>query len=317
MKNIYSNIAKVNNSNTSKAIKYLKKNQVIGVPTETVYGLAGNAYSNIAVKKIYSLKKRPKINPLIIHYYSMKSLSKDAQLNKNFLKLHKNFCPGPLTFVLKKKNSSKVSSHATAKLDTIAVRFPKNSIIRNILKKIKFPLAIPSANKSAGISPVKASHVVEEFGEQIKMILNGGDCKIGIESTVIDLSKKIRILRPGFVDISKITKIIKSKVLLKNNSNKIKAPGALKKHYSPDIPMKLNQKKGFKNYAFIAFGKNYVKSKNTFNLSKKSNLQEAARNLYKIFRKIKNSNYKKIYVAKIPNKGIGVAINDRLKHAAN
>ena len=244
MKNIYSNIAKVNNSNTSKAIKYLKKNQVIGVPTETVYGLAGNAYSNIAVKKIYSLKKRPKINPLIIHYYSMKSLSKDAQLNKNFLKLYKNFCPGPLTFVLKKKNSSKVSSHATAKLDTIAVRFPKNSIIRNILKKIKFPLAIPSANKSAGISPVKASHVVEEFGEQIKMILNGGDCKIGIESTVIDLSNKIRILRPGFVDISKITKIIKSKVLLKNNSNKIKAPGALKKHYSPGIPMKLNQKKG-------------------------------------------------------------------------
>ena len=133
MKNIYSNIAKVNNSNTSKAIKYLKKNQVIGVPTETVYGLAGNAYSNIAVKKIYSLKKRPKINPLIIHYYNVKSLAKDAILNKNFLKLYKNFCPGPLTFVLKKKKSSKVSRHATAKLDTIAVRFPKNNIIRKRL----------------------------------------------------------------------------------------------------------------------------------------------------------------------------------------
>jgi|TARA_B110000444_G_scaffold234396_1_gene244661 L-threonylcarbamoyladenylate synthase len=317
MKNIYSNIAKVNNSNTSKAIKYLKKNQVIGVPTETVYGLAGNAYSNIAVKKIYSLKKRPKINPLIIHYYNVKSLAKDAILNKNFLKLYKNFCPGPLTFVLKKKKSSKVSRHATAKLDTIAVRFPKNNIIRNILKKIKFPLAIPSANKSTGVSPVQASHVAEEFGRTIKMILNGGNCKIGIESTVVDLSKKIRILRPGFVGISKISKVINFKVLSKNNSSKIKAPGALKKHYSPGIPMKLNQKRGFKNYAFIVFGKDYIKSKNTFNLSKKSNLQEAARNLYKIFRKIKNSKYKKIYVAKIPNKGIGVAINDRLKHAAN
>ena len=317
MKNIYSNILKNNNNNIRLAIKHLKNNGLIGLPTETVYGLAGNAYSDKAVKKIYNVKKRPSKNPLIIHYGKIQDLYKDAELNSNFFKLYKNFCPGPITFILKKKTSSKISKIATAKLSTIAVRFPKNIIAKLVLKKIDFPLAIPSANKSSGISPVTPKDVFEEFGNKIKIILNGGKCKIGIESTVIDLTGKPKILRPGFISPTLISKIIKTKVSVEKKHKNIKSPGSLKKHYSPGIPIVLNQKKFYKNHAFIVIGKKYKKNKNTFNLSKKFNLNEAARNLYKIFRKIKNNNYKKIYVVKIPNKNIGIAINDRLKHAAS
>jgi|TARA_B100001093_G_scaffold399383_1_gene386850 L-threonylcarbamoyladenylate synthase len=316
MKNIYSNIYKVNKSNIARTVKYLKKDHVIGVPTETVYGLAGNAYSARAVKKIYELKNRPKINPLIIHYNNIDDLSDDAYLNVKFIKLYNKLCPGPVTFILKKKRLSQISKIATSGMSTVAVRFPKNKVIKNLLKILKFPLAIPSANKSNSISPIKPEDIIDEFGKKIKIILDGGKCKIGIESTVVDMTGVTQILRPGIIDSKIISNILKSKVSYKKNSVKIKAPGALRKHYSPGIPMMLNQKKCDKNNAFIIFGKRYKQNTNTFNLSKNSNLNEAARNLYKIFRKIKNKEYKKIYVVKIPNKKVGIAINDRLRRAA-
>ncbi len=316
MKNIYSNILKVNKKNLFKAIKYLKKDEVIGIPTETVYGLAGNAYSAKSIKKIYKLKKRPKINPLIIHYYSANELLKDVKLDKRFYSLYNRFCPGPITFVLNKKNNSRVSKYATSNLSTIAVRFPKHEVVRNILKSLKFPLAMPSANKSSGISPVDSKDVFEEFGKNLKLIIDGGNCKIGIESTVVDLTGKVKILRPGIISGNKISKVLKKKILLSKKNKSIKAPGSFKKHYSPGLPMKLNQVESSKNSAFIIFGKKYKKNKHSFNLSENANLREAARNLYKIFRKIKKKNYKKIYVVKIPNIDIGIAINDRLKRAA-
>ena len=316
MKNIYSNILKFNNSNLKKIVKYLKKGGLVGIPTETVYGLSGNAYSDTTVKKIYQIKKRPSKNPLIIHYYSLAELEKDAILNKIFFKLYKKFCPGPITFVLRKKHFSNISVHASSNLKTIAVRFPDHFIIKKILKKIPFPLAIPSANKSGGVSPTSPIDVADEFKKKLKFIINGGSCKIGLESTVVDLTGKLKILRPGYISGKKIGQVIHVKVKLNKNSKKIKSPGMLKKHYSPDIPMKLNQKKSGKDNAFITFGKNYKKTRHTFNLSKKSNLNEAAKNLYKTFRKIKKMKYKKISVVKIPNRGIGIAINDRLKHAA-
>ena len=316
MKNIYSNILKVNNSNLSKAINYLKKKEIIGVPTETVYGLAGNAFSSRAVKKIYTLKKRPFKNPLIIHYYSLEQLKKDVELNNNFFKLYKKFSPGPITFVLKRKKKSLLSNIATAKLGTVAVRFPKNKILRKILRSLNFPLAIPSANKSSHISPVSAEDVVQEFNNSIKIVLNGGQCKIGLESTVVDLTSKPKILRPGLIEPKSISRALNIKVTVNNSSKIIRAPGILKRHYSPGIPMKLNQKEAKDNEAFIVFGKKYKKKKNIFNLSRKSNLNEAAKNLYKILRIIKNKNYKMICVCSIPKNGIGLAINDRLNRAA-
>jgi len=317
MKNIYSNIFKVNNKNLSKAINYLQKKELVGVPTETVYGLAGNAYSSKAVKKIYLLKKRPYKNPLIIHYYSLEQLKKDVELNDNFFKLYKKFCPGPITFVLKKKKNSLLSNIAIANINTAAVRFPKNKTLRKILKSLDFPLAIPSANKSTQISPVSAEDVAQEFHGLIKIILNGGPCKIGLESTVVDLTSKPKILRPGLISPADISKALNRKIVIDQGSKIIKAPGMIKRHYSPGIPMKLNQTKAKNNEAFIVFGKKYKKGKNIFNLSYKSSLNEAAKNLYKTLRLIKNKNYKMICVSSIPQIGIGLAINDRLNRAAN
>jgi len=163
---------------------------------------------------------------------------------------------------------------------------------------------------------VSAEDVAQEFYNSVKIILNGGSCKIGLESTVVDLTSKPKILRPGFIGVATISKALNIKISINNNSRIIKAPGMLKRHYSPGIPMKLNQKKAKNNEAFIVFGKKYKKGKNIFNLSYKSNLDEAAKNLYKTFRLIKNKNYKMICVCSIPQAGIGLAINDRLNRAA-
>ena len=316
MRNIYSNIFNVNNKNLSKAVDYLKKKQLIGVPTETVYGLAGNAYSKEAVKKIYLLKKRPSENPLIIHYLNIEQLKNDVELNSVFYKLYQKFCPGPITFVLKKKKNSLLPSVATSNLKTVAVRIPKNKTIRKILKSLNFPLAIPSANKSTQVSPVSASDVVNEFGASLKFILNGGRCIIGLESTVVDLTSKVKILRPGLINPSDISKVLNKKTYIYKSTKILKSPGMSKRHYSPGIRIKLNQKKAKDNEAFIVFGKKFKKSKNIFNLSNKSNLNEAARNLYKILRLIKKKKYKMICVSSIPQTGIGLAINDRLSRAA-
>ena len=317
MKNIYSNIYKNSQKNLNKAKNLLMKNHIVALPTETVYGLAGNAYKKGAVRKIFNLKKRPRKNPLIIHYDSLNDLKEDAYINSSFLKLYYKFSPGPLTYILKKKKKSKICPLANANLDTIAIRFPKHKDIKKLMKKINFPLAIPSANISSRISPVSANDVIEEFGKKVKFILDGGRSKIGLESTVIKVSKEIKIVRPGLVLKKDIEKVLKKKISFSKKANKIISPGMLKKHYSPGIPMKLNCKTREDKAAFIVFGKRYKKSKNLFNLSKKGNLKEAGKNLYKTFRKIKNLKYKKINVVKISNKGFGIAINDRLKKASN
>jgi len=313
MKNIYKNSLQ----NLNKAKRILNKNNIIAVPTETVYGLAGNAYSNSSIKKIYRLKKRPKKNPLIIHYYNLKKLEKDAYINKDFLKLYKKLSPGPITYILKKKKQSKISPLATGNLKTIAVRFPNNNIIKKLLKNLNYPLSIPSANISTNVSPVKAEDVKDEFGKKIKFILDGGRSKIGLESTVVNLSGKLKILRPGAVSPNEISKILNKRISLTKKFKKINSPGLMKKHYSPGIPIKLNCKIPEQNAAFIVFGKNFKKGKNIFNLSRNGSLNEAAKNLYKTLRNIKNLKYKKINIIKIPNYGLGVAINDRIKKASN
>ena len=315
MKDIYSNIFSFNKKILNKSIANLKKGDVIGLPTETVYGLGGNAYSKIAIQKIYRLKRRPKKNPLIVHYLNYRDADKDVIFNRDFFKLYKKFCPGPITFVLRKKDKSKIQSSATAKLKTVAIRFPNHRTTRSVLKKLNFPLAMPSANLSSRISPVSALDVADEFKKKIKIIINSGNSKIGIESTVISLVGKPKILRPGIIATQTIKKFLKISIIKK--SSKITSPGMLKKHYSPGIPVLLNQKKAGKNCALITFGKKYKNKTNYFNLSKKSDLKEAASNLYKTFRKIKKQGFKKIYVVKIPNLGAGIAINDRLKRAAN
>ena len=315
MRNIYSNIIEMNRKSLTKIEKILTKGQIIALPTETVYGLAGNAYSNSAVKKIYKIKRRPKKNPVILHYYNLSIAENDFHYNKTFLKLYKKFCPGPITFIVRRKKNSRISNHAYSRLDTIAVRFPKHKKIRILLKKLKFPLAMPSANLSGRVSPTSPKDVIDEFKNKIKVV-NGGQCRVGVESTVIDVTGKIKILRPGAINSIDINRILGKKISFSRGGKKIKSPGNLGRHYSPGIPVILNAKKKLKGCAFIVLGKVRKNDKDTFSLSLSANLSEAAKNLYKTLRKIKKLNYKKICVMKIPNKRLGIAINDRLKRAS-
>ncbi|MDC3117377.1 L-threonylcarbamoyladenylate synthase [Candidatus Pelagibacter sp.] len=307
---------KINLANIKKAENLLNKRECVAIPTETVYGIAGNAYSDTACKKIFKLKKRPKNNPLIIHYYNLNRLKDDCDVNDDFLKLYKRFCPGPITFILNQKKTSKISKVATNKKNTLAVRFPKHPVSRNLLKYLKFPIAAPSANISSKISAVTSSDVKDDFGKRIKYILEGGRSSVGVESTIIDLRKKPIILRLGGLEVGIIEKILKKKISINTNPSKISAPGQLRIHYSPGIPIRLNVNKIKKDEAFLLIKKSKIKKTNYYFLSKKGDLKEAAKNLYSILRKIKKDNYKSIAVDKIPNKGIGKTINDRLLRAS-
>tara|TARA_A100001011_G_scaffold232309_1_gene240265 strand:+ start:194 stop:829 length:636 start_codon:yes stop_codon:yes gene_type:complete len=210
---------KKNDSNIKKAIKYLNNNECIAIPTETVYGLAANAYSEMAVSKIYKLKKRPKNNPLIVHYYSLDDLKKDCEIDNSFRSFYNKFCPGPITFVLKLKKSSKISKIVTNQSNSLAIRFPNHRITRKLLKNINFPLAAPSANVSTSISPVSKKDVLDEFGHKIRFILDGGYSKIGLESTIINLIGKPQILRLGGTNSKTIYKLIGSLKKKKRKKN--------------------------------------------------------------------------------------------------
>jgi L-threonylcarbamoyladenylate synthase len=307
---------KINLANIKKAKKVLDKSECVAIPTETVYGLAGNAYSDQACIKIFKLKKRPRNNPLIVHYHNRKSLKKDCILSNDFLKLYKKFCPGPITFVLDLKNNSRISKFVTNKKKTLAVRFPKHLVTRNLLKKLDYPLAAPSANLSSKVSAVNSNHVKDEFGKKIKYILDGGKSSIGLESTIIDLRKRPKIIRLGGLETSLIQKVLNKKVSINNNPLKKSFPGQYKLHYSPGIPIRLNVKKIKKGEACLLINKEKETKSNYYFLSKNGNLKEAARNLYSMLREIKKNKYKSIAVKKIPNRGLGKTINDRLIRAS-
>ena len=306
-----------NLSNIKKSMYFLNKEECVAIPTETVYGLAANAYSDRATSKIFKLKKRPITNPLIVHYVSLKMLEKDCDLNKNFFKLFKKFSPGPITFVLKLKKNSKISKNVTNNKKTLAVRFPKHEMARKLLEKLNYPLAAPSANISTKISAVSPEDVKDEFGKKIKFVLNGGRSKIGLESTIINLVSKPEILRLGGIEINKLSKVLGLKLTLNDNIKKITYPGQGKIHYSPHIPIRLNIKNPKKGEALILIKKRKKIDKNFFYITKNKNLKEAGKNLYKTLRNIKKKKYKSISVEKIPNKGLGLTINDRLKRASN
>ena len=302
-------------SNIKKAKYLLNKNHCVAIPTETVYGLAANAYSSKATLRIFKLKKRPKTNPLIVHYSKIQDLERDCEINNNFKKLYSKFCPGPLTFVLKLKRKSKISRNVTNGKRTLAVRFPKNLITKNLLSSLDYPLAAPSANIYTQLSPISKKDVKEEFGKKIKFILDGGSSEIGLESTIISLVNSPKILRLGSIDVKKISKVLKKKIKYSKNK-KISVPGQSKFHYSPGIPIRLNASNRFLDEALILIKKRKDFDRNYFYLTKNRNLKEAGKKLYKTLRRIKNLKFKKIAIEKIPNIGIGQTINDRLKRAS-
>lgn len=312
----YSNIYQPNKKNLTKASKLIKSGKIIAIPTETVYGLAGNAYRNDSVKKIYSLKKRPKNNPLIVHFSSVKTMNQEVVINEQLIKLAKKFSPGPLTYILPLKKESKISKLILNKKHQIACRIPNNKTFLAVLKQSGVPIAAPSANLSNKLSTTRSADVEKEFGKKLSYILDSKKTSIGLESTVLLLGASLKILRPGAITKEMIFKVLREKIHEVKNQGDIISPGQFKKHYSPGIPVYLNQKKPKPNGALLAFGKQKIK-KDIFFLSKRSSLKEAASNLYVLLRKIKELGYKSISITNIPNTGIGKAINDRIRRASS
>jgi 2,3-bisphosphoglycerate-independent phosphoglycerate mutase len=308
-----------------KAIKLLQEGEVIAAPTETVYGLFGDATSDIAIQKIYKIKKRPSCNPLILHVSSIEMASQYAEIsqeNWKFIDLFWNSLRLPITFILPFKKNSGISELVTAGLSTVAVRKPNHALSYYLIDMFGKPLAAPSANTSTMVSPTSYEMVVNDIGDKIPLVIDGGNCEVGIESTILDITQKpYTILRQGGTTLEDIQKYIKGnddnslQIAVKNEKSSIKAPGMMKKHYAPGIPLRMNASHPFEKEAFLAFGKTYVNY--DYNLSENGDVSEAAKNLFSAIKKFDNPNlYKGIAVMPIPNEGIGAAINDRLKRAS-
>lgn len=309
----------------SVASDSLKTGGLVSFPTETVYGLGANAYSDKAVLRIYMLKNRPPVNPLIAHYKSAdEALFTDVIPNKTAIALAERFWPGPMTLVLNKKPSSRISRFATAELKTLAVRVPDNAVCHSLLDLLTFPLVAPSANKSTTLSTTTAEAVFENFSdyEGDLSIIDGGKCKVGIESTIIDVSdeENISVLRYGVLTKEEIETVCEIRERKDLATKKPVAPGMMFKHYAPCHPIKIGAVECNQDDAYLDFGgahKDLEKiAKSYLDLSPSGNLCEAASNLFQMLRVLDKSDCSRIVVAPIANNGVGLAINDKLRRAA-
>lgn len=302
------------------AIQKLLDGEVVALPTETVYGLGADCTNDLAVQKIFSLKGRPSFNPLIIHVPNLENALKYGVFNTYALTLAEKFWPGPLTIVVPLNPDKKISSFVTAGLSTIAIRCPKHPIALELLKNYPNPIAAPSANKSGYVSPTKHEHVYDEFGDDVFIVPGDQSC-IGIESTIVDCStSEISILRPGFIIKSEIENVLGCSVIETSSTKVIKAPGQLKHHYSPKLPVRINITSVLPGEALLTFGQTRLTAEIELNLSPCGNLDEAAANLFDHLRQLdklsNNLSISGIGVAPIPMEGIGLAINERLSRAS-
>ena len=300
----------LNPGNLDFACKILKNGELLAFPTETVYGLGGNAYSDDAVVKIFQCKKRSQFNPISVCYSSFHNSLSDIETTKEAELLAENFLPGALTLVLRRRNDSRISWLCSAGKDTIGIRIPKNSIALNLLKDLDFPLAAPSANMSSGLSSTTALDVCKSLNTEDLYVLDGGICDLGIESTIVDLSEdQPKILRIGAISKEEIEDKCKVKFVIDTKSKF--------SHYKPKKAILLNVQHVEENDALLAFGTPISKTKYYLNLSENSDLNEAAKNLFSMLHSLDSSDAKRICVMHIPNIGIGQAINDRLAKASN
>lgn len=296
-----------------EALSILRKGGLIGLPTETVYGLAADATQDLAVASIFEKKKRPTFNPLIIHGPSREAFEDHVLWNETAEKLAKAFWPGPLTLVLPRRSSSALSLLASAGLSSLAVRIPHHPVALALLHQFGKLLAAPSANLSGKISPTQASHVAEDFPDLF--ILDGGETTVGLESTIVDVTgPSPLLLRPGGTSHEKIEALIGSLEI--SSQDFIKAPGMMKSHYAPNLPLRLNAQTPSDGEAYLAFGPTSYRGQNVLNLSQKGDLTEAAANFFKMLRLLDHPDFYRIAIAPIPFHGLGVALNDRLQRAA-
>lgn len=301
----------------AEAAGHLKAHGLVGMPTETVYGLACDATSDRAVASLYELKERPRFNPLILHVSSLAMAETFAVFDRRARYLAQRNWPGPLTLVLPLKKGAAVSRLALAGLDTVAVRMPDHDVARKLIAAVGGPLAAPSANKSGFLSPTLAAHVQASFGPQLAIILDGGACPIGVELTIVDLTGEEPILlRPGAVSRETIAAAI-GMVVSPPVGAKPTAPGMLLAHYAPHIPLRLDDRDPKPGEALLAFGAAPPQGFETMlNLSESEDLTEAAANLFAYLHELDQPPHTGIAVMRVPEKGLGVAINDRLRRAA-
>ncbi|MDF3034138.1 MAG: translation factor Sua5 [Alphaproteobacteria bacterium] len=303
----------------SEACRLLRAGQVVGMPTETVYGLAADATQDHAVARIFEVKNRPTFNPLIIHVASAAEAVDLVEVSLEAQSLMEIFWPGPLTLVLNRKTDCPVSLLASGGLDTLAIRCPAHPIAGRLIREYGRPLAAPSANRSMGISPTSAEDVQASLGDQVPLIIDGGRCEVGLESTILDLSGDVPVLlRPGSILAESLEAIIGSVGRIKKDrsvSFPVKAPGMMRRHYAPHRPLRLNATDCHPGEALLGFG-SAGSLPVILNLSEMADLTEAAANLFQMMRQLDRDPYTGIAVMPIPFTGLGIAINDRLQRAA-
>ncbi len=303
---------------TARAAELLRAGGLVAMPTETVYGLAGDASNDSAIAAIFEAKGRPSFNPLIIHFPDAESAWAHVQPTPAAEQLARAFWPGALTLVLPRRASSNVSLLASAGLDTLAVRVPAHALAHDFLMACGRPVAAPSANRSGSISPTHPEHVAQSLGDGVDAILDGGPCDIGIESTVIGFSgARCIVLRPGGISAEDIEAVV-GPLSLPLNDSEISSPGMLLRHYAPDSPIQLNADHAAPGAVMLGFGPDmpHDAPPGSLNLSAGGNLREAAANLFAMLRALDALGRDGICVMPIPQSGLGVAINDRLCRAA-
>ena len=308
-----------------EATRLLDQGALIGMPTETVYGLGGNAFNEEAVTQIFEVKNRPSFDPLILHLDQLKN-AKDfvEHIPKPLQVLADNLTPGPITFILPKLST--VPDLVTSGQPTVALRIPDHSLTLQLLEQLNFPVAAPSANPFGYVSPTTPEHVYDQLNGKIPYILNGGPCEVGLESTIVKAEGKgVRVLRLGGTPVEAIRQYVKSVSIDRISASNPESPGQLKSHYSPGVRVKIGDPRDFlkkfkpAEIGIISFQQWYkgLPDKNQFILSPKGNLKEAAKNLFKALRQLDKANLKIIVAEQFPDEGLGMAINDRLKRAAN
>jgi len=301
------------------AAEALAAGELVGMPTETVYGLAVDAANAMAVARVFAAKGRPQFNPLIVHVGSLADAEEVAVFEEPARRLAAAFWPGPLTLVLPKRPSARIADLATAGLDTIAIRVPAHPVARDLIERFGAPVAAPSANRSGHVSPTTAAHVDVDLGDAVSCILDAGPCPIGVESTIVCHSDaQVVLLRPGGVPREAIEQILGFRLRASAEQSKVTAPGMLASHYAPKSALRLDVKKVRPGETLIAFGRALPESAEavaTINLSPSGDLVEAAANLFSALRALDEKGTA-IAVMPIPDTGLGEAINDRLRRAA-
>ncbi len=305
-------IARVSDAAIAEAAQLLQDGELIAFPTETVYGLGADATNAKAVARIFEVKGRPTFNPLIVHIADLAMADTLVELPPRARALAQAFWPGALTLVAPRKPGCPVSELASAGLNTLAVRAPAHAIAQDLIKAAGVPIAAPSANASEALSPTRATHVAESLGDRVQIILDGGPCILGLESTVIGFDGDVPVLlRVGAIPRAEIERVVGA--VANPSDTTVRSPGQLARHYAPKAPLRLDADGPRDREAWLGFG---ADSHGGLNLSAKADLTEAAANLYAHLRALDASAPNAIAVARIPHEGLGEAINDRLARAA-